>query len=64
MSAIRAPIMQGSRPPMNSDESSINTGVFFLRNTPDAFRLLDMLWLYDAGRHQPNWEQDALHWLL
>lgn len=49
---------------MNSDESSINTGVFFLRNTPDAFRLLDMLWLYDAGRHQPNWEQDALHWLL
>jgi hypothetical protein len=46
------------------DEFSVNCGVFFIRNTPDAFRLLNLLWLYDARAPYPNWEQDALHRLL
>ena len=46
------------------DELSINTGVFFVRNTPDALRLLDLLWLDDASAQLPNWEQDSLDRLL
>ena len=45
---------------VTQDELSVNTGVFFVRNTPDAFRLLDLIWLNDASAHSNNWEQDAL----
>jgi hypothetical protein len=46
------------------DEGGINTGVFLLRNTPDAFRLLDCIWIYNSEIHHPNWEQEALKQLL
>ena len=45
------------------DERCPNTGVFFVRNCPDAVRLLDLLWMHDFGDHL-LWEQDALHYLL
>ncbi len=46
------------------DEGGINSGCFFLRNTPDAPRLLDAVWLYDADPFYPSWEQEALMRLL
>jgi len=45
------------------DESGANTGVFVLKNEPDAFRFLDLIWLNDQGPHR-LWEQTALLSLL
>ncbi len=45
------------------DEGGINCGVFLLKSDPDAFRLLDLIWLNDQGPHR-LWEQAALVSLL
>ena len=45
------------------DDGGINTGVFVLRNTPDAIRLLDLIWLNDLGPYR-LWEQAALRSLM
>ncbi len=49
---------------LTEDEGGINSGCFFLRNTPDVRRLLDAIWLYDAETEHPTWEQEALMRLL
>ena len=46
------------------DDDGVNMGVFFMNNSPDAIRLLDLVWLYDLGAHRGNWEQAALKDLL
>ncbi|MEI9999017.1 MAG: hypothetical protein WDO13_07535 [Verrucomicrobiota bacterium] len=46
------------------DDGGVNMGVFFMTNTPDAIRLLDLLWTNDLGLHRPTWEQAALKDLL
>jgi hypothetical protein len=45
------------------DLNGVNTGVFFVRNCPDAARLLDLIWQHDLGGHSER-EQDALVYLM
>jgi len=42
------------------DESGVNTGVMLVKRTPAAYRLLDVIWTHNLGRHITNWEQQAL----
>lgn len=49
---------------ITEDEGGLNSGCFFLRNTPDARRLLDSIWLYDADPTFSSWEQEALKRLI
>ncbi len=46
------------------DDDGINMGVFFMDDGADALRLLDLLWIYDLGKHRANWEQAALKDLM
>lgn len=45
---------------VTEDEEGINTGVFLLKNAPDSFRLLDLIWNYQNVIDHQNWEQEAL----
>jgi galactosyl transferase GMA12/MNN10 family len=49
---------------ITEDEGGINSGCFFLKNTPDSFRLMDSIWMYDAEPKQATWEQQAFKRLL
>lgn len=49
---------------LTEDESGVNAGVMFIRNTEAALRVLDLIWLNDTDPHHPLSEQNSLAVLL
>lgn len=49
---------------ITEDEWSIGAGVLCCARTPDAFRLLDLIWMTDCFFKKHPWEQQALKMLI
>jgi hypothetical protein len=49
---------------LTEDQGGINAGVWLLVDSPATRRILDLIWLFNADPHHPNWEQNALQGLF
>jgi hypothetical protein len=47
-----------------NDESGLNMGIAFARESPSLLRLLDLIWMFNFDQDNENWEQYALRNLV